>query len=167
MRLTLRTLLAYLDDVLEPAEAKEIGKKVQESPVATALIGRIREVMRRRRLGAPDLQGPGIGIDPNLVAQYLDNTLPPEQVAEIEKICLESDQQLAEVAASHQILSIAQGDPVEITQSHRERLYVLGPVEAGERLQTPGDGAAKSNGVVRSKTPVNVRTIPGTAGPSF
>lgn len=166
MRLTLRTLLAYLDDVLEPAEAKEIGKKVQESPLATALIGRIREVMRRRRLGAADLDGPGMGIDPNLVAQYLDNTLPPEQVAEVEKICLESDQQLAEVAACHQILSIALGEPVEISPRHREKLYVLGPVEAGERLQA-GTEAARNNGATAMKTPVSVKTIPGSAGPSF
>ena len=30
MRLTLRTLLAYLDDTLEPSETKMIGQKVAE-----------------------------------------------------------------------------------------------------------------------------------------
>jgi hypothetical protein len=167
MRLTLRTLLAYLDDVLEPSEAKEIGKKLQESPVATSLVSRIREVMRRRRLGAADLEGPGIGIDPNLVAQYLDNTLPADQVAEVEKICLESDQQLAEVAACHQILTLALGEPVEIAPSSRERLYVLGPVEARDKLQTGGESAVRGNGVPALKTPISVTTIPGSAGPSF
>src|SRR5260221_635657 len=57
MRLTLRTLLAYLDDVLEPAEAKEIGKKLQDSPMATALVSRIREVMRRPRFGGSVVRG--------------------------------------------------------------------------------------------------------------
>ena len=52
MRLTLRTLLAYVDDILEPAQAKEIGRKVAESDAATALLSRIRDVMRRRRLTA-------------------------------------------------------------------------------------------------------------------
>ncbi len=37
--------------------------------------------MRRRRLTAPTLSGPGVGIDPNTVAEYLDNTLPPDGVA--------------------------------------------------------------------------------------
>ncbi len=167
MRLTLRTLLAYLDDVLEPSEAKEIGKKVQESPVAKALVGRIREVMRRRRLGAAELEGPAAGIDPNIVAQYLDNTLPPDQVADIERVCLQSDQQLAEVAACHQILTLALAKPAEVSPSSRERLYVLGPVDTGQKLQASADGASQGNGAVTHKTPVSVKTIPGSAGPSF
>src|SRR5579872_4534014 len=77
MRLTLRTLLAYLDDILEPSQAKEIGDKVNESSFASSLVSRIREVMRRRRLTAPTVSGPGVGIDPNTIAEYLDNTLPP------------------------------------------------------------------------------------------
>ena len=78
MRLTLRTLLAYLDDVLPAADTKLMGQKIQESPMAQLLVSRIREVMRRRRLKAPEVFGAEIGIDPNIVAQYLDNTLPPE-----------------------------------------------------------------------------------------
>ena len=40
LRLTLRTLLAYLDDTLQPAEIKEIGQKVTESDAAQELIAR-------------------------------------------------------------------------------------------------------------------------------
>src|SRR6516225_5745619 len=104
MRLTLRTLLAYLDDTLEPAEIKEIGQKVAESQTAQELIARIKQVSRRRRLSAPPPASTGGSLDPNTVAEYLDNTLPSEQLAEVEKLCLESDVSLAEIATCHQIL---------------------------------------------------------------
>lgn len=128
MRLTLRTLLAYLDDILDPADAREIGVKISESPVAGKMVERIREVMRRRRITAPELTGPGSGPDPNLVAEYLDNTLPPEAVTEIERICLESDIHLAEAAGCHQILTIVLGEPVDIVPGSRERMYALGAI---------------------------------------
>ena len=53
MRLTLRTLLAYLDDRLSPGNAREIGKKLKESPFARELADRISTVVRQRRLTKP------------------------------------------------------------------------------------------------------------------
>ena len=127
MRLTLRTLLAYLDDILEPGQAREIGEKISESGYASALVDRIREVMRRRRLTAPDVKGPGSGPDANSISEYLDNTLSPEAVADVEKVCLDSDVHLAEVAACHQILTLVLGEPVDVPAATRERMYALGP----------------------------------------
>ena len=46
MRLTLRTLLAWLDDTLSASEVREIGKQVAESPYAQELIERIQRVTR-------------------------------------------------------------------------------------------------------------------------
>ncbi|MFM9961778.1 MAG: hypothetical protein ACKV2Q_11200 [Planctomycetaceae bacterium] len=132
MRLTLRTLIAYLDDELQPDQAKEIGQKLSESSYATALVDRIKEVMRRRRLSAPELFGKGAGLDPNLVAEYLDSELTPAEVVDVEKICLDSDMHLAEVAACHQILTLVLGDPVEVRSETRSRMYALGPVATND-----------------------------------
>mgnify|MGYP000352478711 CR=1 FL=1 len=113
MRLTLRTLLAYLDDVLDPQQTNEIGRKLKESPIAQELASRIREVVRRRRLASPEVSGSKMGVDPNLVSDYLDNTLPFDQVAGAERIFLDSDLFLAEVAACHQILTLTMGEAIE------------------------------------------------------
>ena len=127
MRLTLRTLLAYLDDLLEAGQSREIGEKISESGYASTLVDRIREVMRRRRLTAPDPKSPNSGLDTNSIAEYLDNTLEPDAVADVEKVCLDSDVHLAEVAASHQILTLVLGEPVDVPARTRERMYALGP----------------------------------------
>src|SRR5947208_8024766 len=125
MRLTLRTLLAYLDDALEPAQAKLIGQKVAESEAAQELIGRIKQVTRRRRLTTPPTTGPGARFDPNTIAEYLDNVLPAEQVAELEETCLASDVHLAEVAACHQVLTLFLGEPALVPPTARQRMYGL------------------------------------------
>ncbi len=160
MRLTLRTLLAYLDDALEPHETREIGKKIQESPVAAALVSRVREVIRRRRLGAPEIDGPSQGVDPNVVAQYLDNTLSSEQVAQFETICLDSDIALAEVAACHQVLSLIQGEPIEVPVRSRERFYAIGPVSSDAQLHVVRTDAPLANNTAAAEKPHAVAAVP-------
>ncbi|RLS59125.1 MAG: hypothetical protein DWH91_00895 [Planctomycetota bacterium] len=125
MRLTLRALLAYLDDVLEPKALRELGARISESPQASSTVARIREIVRRRRIAAPELTGSGSAPDPNLVAEYLDNTLDPQTVPALEKMYLDSDMHLAEVASAHQILTAVLGEPVEVPTTTRERMYAL------------------------------------------
>jgi hypothetical protein len=123
MRLTLRTLLAWLDDTLSPGEVREIGRQVSDSQFAKELVERIHKVTRQRRLTVPPRTGPE-AIDANVVASYLDNELDPELVAELEKKCLMSDVHLAEVASVHQILSLI-GQKAKVPVEARRRMYQL------------------------------------------
>ena len=124
MRLTLRTLLAWMDGVLPPDEQAQLGEKVEGSPVACQLVARIGACLGNPRLSAPRINGKGLAVDPDTVAQYLDNTLAPERLEAFETICLESDMHLAEVAACHAILA-------EVAK-HPE---VLPPLDASHRRQ--------------------------------
>jgi hypothetical protein len=123
MRLTLRTLLAWLDDTLPATQVRDIGKQVAESPFAQELVDRIHRVTRQRRFTVPPKSGPE-ATDPNVVAGYVDNDLEPEQVAEYEKKCLTSDVNLAEAASVHQILSLL-GQKVVVPPEAKARMYQL------------------------------------------
>jgi len=122
MRLTLRTLLAWLDGVLPDEEQQQLGAKVSSSAVATQLVERIRGAVGRTAIGAPKPDGRGLTEDPNSVAEYLDNTLSSDQLEAFERICIESEIHLAEVAACHGLLAEVARDPsVEHALQERER----------------------------------------------
>lgn len=124
MRLTLRTLLAYLDDTLDPVQTRQIGQKVAESETARELIDKLRKVARKRGINAPPVRGPE-GADADLIAAYLDNDLDSEKVAELEERALHSDMLLAEIAACHQLLTIILSEPAKVPPTARQRMYGL------------------------------------------
>ena len=132
MRLTLRTMLAYLDDVLTEADSHELGQKIDSSDFATGLVHRIRNSISQLRLSSPELLGSDSMDDPNTVAEFIDSSLSPEREQEFEKTCLQSDKHLAEVASSHQILTMVLGTPARVSPRLRDRVY---------RTGIPGDGA--------------------------
>ncbi len=137
MRLTLRTMLACLDadDRLDPVDAEELNTKIDQSKHATELAQRIRRVVQHPRLNSPRLDGKGMGLDPNSIAEYLDNVLPHDRIGEFERVCLQSDVQLAEVAACHQILVLVLEQPAEIEPPLRDRIYHMA-AESSRRTTT-------------------------------
>lgn len=125
LRLTLRTLLAYLDDTLDPSQGPEIARKITESNFALRLVERIRKVVRKRRIGAPSPDFDIAAIDANDVAEYLDNVLDEGQVADLERRLMDSDIQLAETASVHQLLSMIGAKPVHISPEQRDRIVAM------------------------------------------
>jgi hypothetical protein len=138
-RLTLRTLLAYIDDTLNPDQTRTLGQKVAESDEAKVLIERIKKVTRRRGLTSPVPHGEeGDIADPNTVAEYLSDNLEGPQLRELEETCLDSDVHLAEVAACHQILTLVLTTPVRVPPSANQRMYAIVGPPAGDPSQKPG-----------------------------
>lgn len=147
MRLTLRTLLAHMDDVLDPADSKDVGEKIEGSEFAASLVRRIRAVTADPKLSAPRLHGRVAGLDSNTVAEYLDNVLPAERVEDFERFCLESDVHLSEVASCHQTLALVLGEPAEVPDAARQRMrglltaYEKGQLDKSAANNRGSDGA--------------------------
>jgi len=152
MRLTLRTLLAWMDGVLPADSAQQLAEKVSGSAVAQTLAGRIRDVVARSGVGAPPADGRGLAADPNSAAEFLDNVLAAERLTEFERVCIESDMQLAEVADCHRLLAdITAGRAVvgEVDAAAAERLR--GVVAAEMRREAAAD--------MRADAAANARAI--------
>lgn len=161
MRLTLRTLLAYMDDRLPPAKAREIGLKISQSPFAGELLERIREVKRRRRVATATVAADQPSLDANLIAEYLDDQLSPDLVQRIEQKVLASDPLLAEVASAHELLGLLR-DPIELEPKLRDRLYALDPTGVTDVLRAAGKAAPADS----ASTPAGWQPETPRSGPS-
>ena len=151
MRLTLRTLLAWLDNVLPPETQKQLGDKVTDSPVAQQIVSRIRGVVERPQVSAPTVLGKGLANDANSVAEYLDNTLALDRLQPFERICIESDVHLAEVAACHTLLAQMNEDPTVLApldKAGRARLLAaMGHLSATAEATATREQTTARNGV--------------------
>jgi hypothetical protein len=160
MRLTLRTMLAYQDEILDPNDAEELGRKIDANESASSLMKRMRTVLKKVRMNAPKLDGKGMGSDANTVAEYLDSALPQDRVGDFERICLDSDAHLAEVAGCHQILALVLRKPAEVPEALRERVYAIGLEEkatqaplATKKATAAAAAAAAANGHAEAARP--------------
>ena len=156
MRLTLRTLLAWLDGVLTPDEQRELGERVAGSTVATHMAERIRASIGRTMIGAPRVDAKGMADDPNSVAEYLDNSLPSERLEPFERICIESEVHLAEVAACHGMLAevARQVATLDRTLSDEERHHLQDRVQrrlVWDRERLAAEIAARANDAATSR----------------
>ncbi len=125
MRLTLRTLLAYRDGVLDPKEAALLEEKIKESSTAQQISQRIETGMRNRKIAPIPVDAREFGFEANLVAEFLDDTIPMETLPDMERKCLENNTLLIEIGSCHQILSRAISVPASIPASLRQRILEL------------------------------------------
>jgi hypothetical protein len=128
MRLTLRTLLAYLNQSnLNLRAIERIEAKVRSSPAAARLIDEIRRITTDPEIAAlaPDCdEGKK---NANWVAEYLDNSLPEGEVEGFEKQAFESTLLLSEIAGCHEILSaITRQETANAPAALRQRAYEIG-----------------------------------------
>ena len=136
MRLTLRTLLAYLNQYnLNLRAVERIEAKVRSSPAAGKLIEELRKIMADPNIAALPMECDEDRKDANWVAEYLDNSLDEANVESFEKKAFESTPLLGEIADCHEILSaICRNETTVATAGLRQRAYEIG--------RTPLDQAA-------------------------
>lgn len=158
MRLTLRTLLAWIDEVLAADEHRHLGEKVAASEVAPRLVDRITNVVSSPALAAPPPTGRGLADDPNTAAEFLDNVLEPVRLEGFERVCIESDAHLADVAGCHRILAEVVRDPACVEPLEPARLRaVLETARRKLRESTPAaDGVRIDTAASRPKDPAPV-----------
>jgi len=168
MRLTLRTLLAWLDNVLPAETQKQLGDKVTASPVAQQLVARIRGVVERPQVSAPSVMGKGLATDANSVAEYLDNMLAPDRLQPFERICIESDVHLAEVAACHTLLAQMNEDPTVLApldKAGRARLLAaMQHLSATAEATANREHATARNGVAAPQASASIGAQKATGG---
>ncbi|MEL7264898.1 MAG: hypothetical protein AAFP69_08845, partial [Planctomycetota bacterium] len=131
MRLTLRTLLAYLDDALEEDQLQVLQQKLADSDVAKDLAGKIQDAISDPMIPAMNPLTSNPTGDINQVSDYIDNTIPPRQVSELEQKCLDSRILLSEVAGCHQILTRMLAQQADVSPELRKRIQGIVSQQAG------------------------------------
>ena len=123
MRLSLRTLLAFEDNVFDVEQHRRLEQLLPADKAAEATLRRIRSIVRNPSLGVPGLVDHQEELDPNYVAEYLDHQMSGSVQEKFETYCLSADKYLAEIASVHHILSNVLGEPARTSRECRLRCY--------------------------------------------
>ncbi|MDR2642495.1 MAG: hypothetical protein LBC74_06850 [Planctomycetaceae bacterium] len=125
MQLSLRTLLAFEDNIFDLEQHRQLEQTIPNHEPAAQTLARIRNVIHNQKINVPGRNGQQEELDPNIVAEYLDYQMTKEYQEQFENFCLSSDKYLAEVASTHQIISNVLGEPARISRECRFRCYDL------------------------------------------
>ena len=136
MQLSLRTLLAFEDNVFDVEQHRRLEQLLD--PHAEATLGRMRSIVRNPGLGVPGLVDRQEELDPNYVAEYLDHQMPADVQSRFESYCLSADKYLAEIASIHHILSNVLGEPARTSRECRIQCYNVASTGHQAGVQTPG-----------------------------
>lgn len=167
MRLTLRTMLAYRDRVLRPADAEDLHRRIQSSEDAGNLLRRIDSLAKHHFAPSPTIVGKGLSGDPNSYAEYLDDVLVSEKVPEFEKSCLESDVHLNELAECHSLLSSAIHTRVRVPDNLHSLAMEIGNPEQRQIIKEKLKDKRRTQGngqIVRADLAHPVPTPQGESG---
>ena len=123
MRLSLRTLLAFEDNVFDVEQHRRLEQLLHTDVSAEAILQRIRSVVRNPMLGVPGLLEHQEELDPNYVAEYLDHQMPNDVQEKFEAYCLSADKYIAEIASVHHLLSNVLGEPARTSRECRLKCY--------------------------------------------
>jgi hypothetical protein len=125
MRLSLRTLLGYEDKVFDAEQQRQVERMIQQHDAAGLTLHRIRAAVRNPKIAVPGRVQNNEELDPNIVAEYIDDEMQPDVQERFENFCLSSDKFLAEIASVHQILSGVLGEPARTSRECRLRCYKI------------------------------------------
>jgi len=138
MRVSLRQVLAFRAGQLSPGETEAIYRELPTQPAIQNWLMRLAQVEQQKQLSAPPPVGALQPLEPNLVAQYLEDQLSDAQRLGVEQVCLGSEMHLAEVSCCQQFLARAQAGSPPIGPWTRDR--ILARSRAAQGLLNPASG---------------------------
>ena len=146
--------------MLDPKEAALLEEKIKESSTAQQISQRIETGMRNRKIAPIPVDAREFGFEANLVAEFLDDTIPMETLPDMERKCLENNTLLIEIGSCHQILSRAISVPASIPASLRQRIREL-PSKPVAYSTSLGVALEKAGTIRRIDSPSSAYSVNG------